>query len=89
MSASMRPKHDYGNQCMKRATCSHEKFPLFHLKFSLFVYLLGSRVGKKTGFFGLNLFFFGLNQVFFPITCVFMNENSRVLEQLITILITI
>ena len=52
------------------------------------------RVGKKPGFFQKNqktrFFWFkpgfvGLNQVFFQShICVFMNENSCVLEQLIT-----
>ena len=40
---------------------------------------------QKTWFFWFKPGFFGLNQVFFQShICVFMNENSHVLEQLIT-----
>ena len=46
------------------------------------------RVGKKTGFFSKKPKkpgFFGLNQIFFQSHIyVFINENSHVLEQLIT-----
>ena len=45
----------------------------------------GWKKTKIPGFFGLNLVFFGLNQVFFQShVCIFMNENSHVLEQLVT-----
>ena len=65
---------------------------IFDVKISSLLFLLiSTRVEKKPGFFQKNQKtrsfwfkpgFFGLNQFFFQShVCVFMNENSHVLEQ--------